>query len=309
MTPGFVERHQDYVLGPNQDGRLATVRAGQTITGLAIVTDPEAPFLLRSRAMYVTYDAEGRQTGLNQLRLRWAGPDRDYRSEDFIRANLPGPFFGQIGNPIPVSPQVFYPRQSAITVDVQNTGTTDITNLFLYFRGVKLFAPGAVKSYPYPPRFAGLNYVYPARKNTTTGGLQGIFNFPAVGGPQRYFFQCKADADFVLRAGQSGGTFESAVPHEVFITLRDEDEKSYSNDGVQWEILFGNSNMGNIYPYGGGNYFPNYVGPVSPGILYPEIYVPANHLLSLDVVRNDLNIGQETVDLPLQFWGQKVFAK
>ena len=166
------------MLGPNQDGRLKTVRAGQTITGLTLVTDPEAPFLLRSRALYVTYDAEGLQTGLSSLRLRWAGPDRDYRSEDFIRANLPGPYFGQVGNPIPVSKEVFYPRQSSITVDVQNTGASDVKNLFLYFRGVKLFSPGAVKAYTYPPRFAALNYVYPP-VNSQTGGLQGIFCFTA----------------------------------------------------------------------------------------------------------------------------------
>ena len=31
MTPGLIQRHQDYVLGPAQDSRLTTVAAGASI--------------------------------------------------------------------------------------------------------------------------------------------------------------------------------------------------------------------------------------------------------------------------------------
>ena len=162
MTPGLIQRHHDYVLGPNQDGRLASVAAGQTITGVELHLDTDAPFLLRSRAMRVAYDTEGfNQHALSSLLARWAGPNRDYRSQDLIRQALLGPYFGQIGNPIPVWPPVTYPRGGTILVDLRNDGTTALTNLTFYFRGVKLFAPGAVKSYEYPPTFSVLPFDYP----------------------------------------------------------------------------------------------------------------------------------------------------
>src|ERR1035437_5478956 len=136
MTPGLIQRHHDYVLGPNQDARLASVAAGQSIAGLALKMDTDAPFVLRSRAMRVKYSDQGEgdrvQLGLNHLLARWAGPDRDYRSQNLIRQSLLAPFFGQLGNPIPVYPQVVYPRGSTLWVDIRNDGTEALTNLTLY---------------------------------------------------------------------------------------------------------------------------------------------------------------------------------
>ena len=42
----LIERHQDYVLGPNQDKRLASVAAGQALE-LSLYLDTDAPFALR----------------------------------------------------------------------------------------------------------------------------------------------------------------------------------------------------------------------------------------------------------------------
>ena len=50
-------------------------------------------------------------------------------------------------------------------------------------------------------------------------------------------------------------------------------------------------------------------GPASPGLLYPEIYVPKNNLLYIDVLRADVAYaGAAQVDLPIAFLGMKVFA-
>src|ERR1035437_5451862 len=132
MTPGLIRRHHDYVLGPNQDKRLATVAAGQSIAGLALKMDTDAPFVLRSRAIREKYDDldEGdRLQILNGLKARWSGPDRDYRSQNLIRQSLLAPYYGQSGNPIPVYPQVVYPRGSTLWVDIANTGPRALTNL------------------------------------------------------------------------------------------------------------------------------------------------------------------------------------
>jgi hypothetical protein len=312
MTPGLVQRHQDYVLGPNQDGRLASVTAGQSFSTV-LELDPDAPFLMRSRAMRVRYSADGRtQTGLNHLLMRWSGPNRDFRSQHVVRQSLYGPYFGQIGNPIPVYPQVFYPRQSSINIELVNDGASTLTNLTFYFRGVKLFNPGSVKAYTYPQDMGLLPFVYPQAKRDNAGVLTPIINdFPVNGGPTRYTFRVKPDADFVFRGGQSGDNFDTHPANEIFIRLRDEDEKPYSNDFVHMDMIWGNSAFGDVFPAGSSSAVaPVGGGPNSPGLLYPEIYIPKNHILYFDVLRNDTYVGAATtVDYPLSFIGQKVFNK
>jgi hypothetical protein len=312
MTPGLIQRHHDYVLGPTQDGRLASVAAGQALS-VALELDSDAPFLLRSRAMRVRYSASGRrQTGLNHLLARWSGPDREFTAQIPIRQSLFGPYFGQIGCPIPVYPQIFYPRQSTINVDLINDGLTDLTNLTFYFRGVKLFAPNAVKAYTYPNPFSLLPFVYPQGKRDPSGNfIDTIQDFPINGGPIRYTFKCKADADFVLRGLQAGDTFGSVPANEIFVMFKDEDEKPYSNDFVHFDVIAGNSNFGAVYPAGtSAGVAPVAAGPNLPGLFYPEIYIPKNHIIYYDVIRNDTYVGEATtVDYPLQFLGQKVFQK
>jgi hypothetical protein len=56
MRPPYQERHFDYVLGPNQDARLASVVAGQEILGITLQLEHDAPFILRGRAMRVQYN-------------------------------------------------------------------------------------------------------------------------------------------------------------------------------------------------------------------------------------------------------------
>ena len=301
---GLIERHQDYVLGPNQDSRLASVAAGQTIEGIKLKLDSDAPFALRSRAVRVFSDTLGpRAVPLNHLLLRWAGPDRNYQSQDFIRQTLLGPYLGQFGNPLPVFPQVVYPKGSEITVDLRNDSIGDtLTNLTLYFRGVKLFAPGAVKSYEYPANIGLLPFAYPIGQYSDTDGLTLVRSVAVTQGPLRQTFKVKGDADYVIRGGQCDLAFAAGgnPVYEVFVTLRDEDEKPYSNDAVHVNILFGNS-AGTLRAE---------CGPNSPGLFYPEIYVPKNHLMYLDVTRDDVLFqGAVAADVAMNFTGQKVFQK
>jgi hypothetical protein len=299
MTPALIQRHHDYVLGPSQDARLASVTPGQTLS-VELTTDNDAPFMLRSRAMRVKYASPftgvRTQPGLNHLLLRWTGPNRDYRAQHLVRQSLYGPYFGQLGNPIPVFPQVAYPRQSTITVDVSNDGSAELTNLTLYFRGVKLFAPGAIRSYDYPAKFGMLPFVYP----------QVVNNLPVTQlGPLRQIFRCKPDADFVFRAGQAGLPFNETPVNEVFIQLKDEDEKPYSNAPVHIDVMFGNADIP-------ASFIQQTVatGPNSPGLIFPEIYIPKNHIIYYDVTRTDASYANAAaVNLPISFIGCKVFQK
>jgi hypothetical protein len=312
----YLERHFDYVLGPDQDSQLASVAAGKTIT-CVLELDSDAPFILRSRALRVKYSTDGNdQAGLNHVLARWYGADRQYTSQNLVRQSLCGPYFGQIGNPLPVHPQKFYPPQAEIRVDVKNDGVTALTNLTFYFRGVKLFKPGAVKAYGYPAKCSPFPFAYTPTSVPGNGGMP-IITLPVTTGTQgvRKVFLCKTDADFVLQAIQGGFASHADANGnpvmEVFVTLKDEDEKPYSNAPVHIDILAGNSAFGNVYPSGTSTHLPPVAGgPNSPGLVYPEIYIPKNHVFYFDVARADASYGGAAqVDFPLQFIGNKVFLK
>ena len=55
MRPQFQERHHDYVMGPNQDSRLANVAAGAVLEDIELKLDSDAPFLLRGRARRLVF--------------------------------------------------------------------------------------------------------------------------------------------------------------------------------------------------------------------------------------------------------------
>jgi hypothetical protein len=65
------------------------------------------------------------------------------------------------------------------------------------------------------------------------------------------------------------------------------------NDWVDINILFGLAGVG----FG--------TGPGHPGIIYPEIYLPAQHQLLLDVQQSATGVAG--VDLLINFIGAKVF--
>lgn len=302
--PAYQERHHDYVLGPNQDSRLTSVAAGAVVEKIKLTLDPDAPFALRSRAVRQKYAAEVRQTALQGLSTRWCGPAQDYRMQTFIPERLQMADYGQAGNPGVIFPQIVYPASGVIQIDIFNEGAAAITNLTFYFRGVKLFPWGAVPGYSYPPKMSALAFTYPVL-------------ISALGVSETRLgqtFTVKPDADFVIRAGQATAPFTGAgrTLSEVGIILRDFNKKPYSNDFVALDILFGAGSWPRSTPMGPTPQFsgPFTAGPSQPGLLYPEIYLPANHQLIYDVQRTDGVVGSnQSEDLYVNLIGSKVFPK
>ena len=310
MTPQFIERHHDYVLGPNQDSRLASVAAGQTVTNIQLQLDNDAPFLLRGRAWRVQYDslASRTQAGLNGLSLRYSSPLRQWNSQGFIPQNLLCPYGGQGGAWLPLRHQQVYPSGGIIGVDLVNTGSVALTNLTLYWRGVKLFQPGSVKSYTYPSKFRVLPFVYPIATQSVANPYGVIQSLTTNETRLLQQFECQNDADFVVRYGQAGPSY-APFGLEVGIVLRDEDQKAYSNDYVHFEVLFGPS-LGN-YPCGNSTITAVGTGNSLPSVLYPEIYVPKNHILYYDIQRADNGFGGTATipSFPINLVGSKVYPQ
>jgi hypothetical protein len=314
MTPGTLQqRHFDYVLGPNQDARLASVAAGATVTDINLKLDTDAPFLLRGRAVRQAYNTFNlMQDTLPFLKMRWTGPQKDYRQQAYVPVAAEMAYFGQVGNFKPEFQNIHYPAGGVLTVDLQNMGANPITNLMMFFRGVKLYPWGAVPAYKYPPKFAGLPFNY----QIAVEGLDVTEYRPDQ------VFTVKQDADFVLRGGQATAPFinqaGTVVFAEVFMQLMDFNKKPYSNDFVPLDVLFGAGGFPTVYPVGApGNLVdvtPFGTGPGSPGLFYPEIYVPANHQLIYALQRNDTTSppgggSNAPVSFTINLIGQKVFAQ
>lgn len=306
--PQWQERHQDYVIGPAQDSRLTTVAAGAQVTNIQFQFDVDAPFLFRGRAMRVSYDslASHTQVGIQSVGLKYTGPQYDYRMQDYVPQRLLMPYGGQGGAWYRTYPQIYYPAGSTIQLDVENNGSTELSNLTIYLRGVKLFPWGQNPAYTYPAKFRTIPFVYPIQQITAANPYGQIQNLLTTDSRLLQIFQVLPDADFVFRYGQAGPSY-APLPLEVFFTLYDENRKAFSNAPVHYEVLFGPS-IGN-YTSGGASMTAIGTGNSLPSCFYPEIYVPANHILYYDVSRQDGAYGGTATipNFPVNLIGSKVY--
>lgn len=315
---------------------LASVPPRAQFNKLPLRTDTDAPFLLRSLAVRVQYDntltaltpgSNHRQTGLNQVLFRFATANGQYMQQYPVPILLQTPFAGQMGNPLPMQRQVYYPAGSTILVDVVNNGPATLTNLTFYFKGVKLWPWSVRRWYPYPAgRLSTLPYAYAFGLSPVE--FPALYNVPVTqsfGAPNRLQLNFRQDGDFVLRSVQAGpqvppgsvGAVNGYFSWEVFFRLHDGDDYPYSNDFVQADVMCGNAQGPASFPTGVGMVGPATaflqgfdVGPALPGVIFPEIYLPNNQFMWLDVARNDssfVGMGAIPQDFPIVFQGSKVY--
>jgi hypothetical protein len=293
------ERHQDYVW------TFPTLPVGQPQL-IPFRFDSDADFSLRSLAARIPYDAAGTQTALASVAVAWSGPTQDYRQQlvvpvgvGLVPAGLMlGAYFGQYGNPMPVYPEVRFPANGTTWIQVVNNGPAPLVGLQVFYRGVKLFKPGARSSYTYPAKMRALPYSYPVL----------VSQLAVTDLRQNQVFRVASNGDFVLRAGQAGRSFAPPT-YEVFLTLRDADGYPYSNAPVHVDVLFGQSQGRAAYPVGPVPLLVAPVGPGAsqPGLIYPEIYLPQDHVLLYDIARNDgAYVGAVAADFPFNLMGSKV---
>lgn len=310
------ERYQDYLLN------VASVPVGGSIQ-VPLQLDWDAPFQLRL--------VRSRNIGLNGWRFQ--NPSLQYQSSglrtDLILPAAPvqllPPFFPPQG-PFPsrgsvVYPEMIFPASSQIIADIGNTSRSPIVNAQLLFRGSKLFRTGAVTSYDYPAVMSPYPAIYPV----VVTGVQPT-------GPARLFGQACSlrqnipltignDADFVFQYGVAdpfqvgvdggpvGSAFRPTRPAgvgsitNVYVQLKDESGKPYSNVPIHINDLFG---QGLPNPNGSGANDDSVL--FTPGLVTPEIYIPRRHVLYFDLYRFD-DVSQGPVDLHFRFCGMKVFAQ
>ncbi len=300
MTPNLQERFFIYVLGPNQDSRLASIASGVTAQEINLQTDDDAPFVLCGKSVRHAYTSDLDQAGLAGLKTRWSGPLKDYRQQVYILESLQSAYYGQFGNPKPIVPPIYFPARSVLSLDLQNAGAGTISNLSFYFWGYKLFPKDSVPAYTYPRRMGAQTFAYPVP--VTALGVNE-YRYDQI-------FTVKPDADFVFRAGQGIPIFSTEGGRtlaEVSIKLKDNHKQAYSSDFVPFDILFGTGNFPAVVPVGISFMSPFGTGPSQPGIVYPEIYLPRNYQLLYDLHRADGAGGSnQAEDFAFSLIGSKV---
>lgn len=253
----LTERPQWYVLRFPNTGLVA----GQTNINVELRTDSDAPFRMTAMAVYA-FNADNEALGAAGnvgLTMRVARADNSWMQKRLTFAQQLNPFDtnavnGAAAQPAaffsyfsPLGKNEFYPAGSSILVDlVQQPAVTDAL-VMVVFLGTKLFRAGAVWAPTYPPRYRGRPF----------NGYNLQAALPSTNNPMNV----DPDADFVWRGGaQSPGT-----PRAFGVKFKDWSGKYYMNDFVPADLIFGYDNS------------------QTPGLIYPEIYIPKQQALYFDL--------------------------
>lgn len=310
MAVKYVERFQIYVLNV---GNLA---AGATVEDIPLPFDTDAPFELRGRGGRIQNDPRYFQAGMNALSVRYRDALGRYCSDSPVPWPHDVPGSGLGGAWGPVYPGKFYPVKSVLNTTIANTGpgAVDLTNLQMYYVGVKKF-PATHPWVSFPQKCSPLPFKY-----TWWAKSPGVFIptqntlLPANTGNsfRQQVLNIQNDADFCLLGGQCGIFGVSSLPYfysELFINLMDQDLKPFMSSPVHVDWLFGSPHQ-SVIATEGDYYLPNgsqsnfqslaqisatglypgltpNVGPHHPGLFYPQIYIPANQQVYFDLFRND----------------------
>jgi hypothetical protein len=294
------QRHHDFQL------TIPSLPAGG-LTDVPLPLDSDAPFALR----LVKSRNIPAESG-----FMFQNPKKQFQSTGFRTDRTYPSFSGDFSQPTHgaiVGPPMVYPVNSQIVCNIGNTTGETIINARLIFRGSKLYAPGAMQFPEYPPRLSGLPFTYqvPVLQvglNSITRDLQ---------------LRIRQDAAFALRyavvdpfavqveggptpfgvAPGLGTTLQGPNFSELYVQLKDEARKPYSNEPIHVNDLFGQG-FPSVLDVAGAN---NDGVLFFPGLFTPEILIEKEHSLYFDIFRTDTT--GFPVDLYFRFQGMKVYQR
>jgi hypothetical protein len=293
----MIQRHQDYQL------TIPLVPPGG-LTDLPLKLDTDAPFALRL--------VKSRNLGLSGFRFET--PNRQWQSSGLVTDLIPQAPGAILVNPQPSRGRIIYPEQvypigATIVCSVGNNTGANLTNVRLLFRGSKLFPDGAIPSPTYPAKMSVLPFTYPP-SSIVIKDVPPVTTTPI----RNVQLRNKTDADFVLRygvcdpftLGVDNGPFNPFNYTHLYVQLRDEGYKAYSNEPIHVNDLFG---QGQPIPWR-FEISPNANDDsvvFLPNLFTPEIYLLRDHSMYFDIYRDDPDSGP--VDLHFRFQGSKVFSR
>lgn len=287
---------------------------GQTLPGnsgiidVVLQTNLDAPFVLKARAIRQQFRPSGAGS-LSNVQIEVADADNKFIQNDlcpfFLETTYGGaltPSFGQFPNGVYNPTPIVYPAGSTIWAKVQNLDTNPINNFQMFYLGYQMFRCGQVPDLTYPPKAELNRYAYVLGTFANPVTLPAQMSAPLA----NVKMNINSDADFVARTLRafyptnpgSGATY----PSEVFVRLRDWNEKAFSNDLVHQSVFFGLASLVNGLPI------------ARPGLLTPEVWMPANQYIYMDFLRQDgylVGFGDtvQSENITISFGGSKVYPK
>lgn len=247
---------------------------GSSALGQEVTLDTDAPFRLTGVAVYV-FSSTGAPLGAAPnvgLTLRWTMPDQTWVQKHLDSCQMLNPFDNQAVNGAgsqtapyysyfsPLKKNIFYPNASSIILDFSELPNVADKLVMVVFMGTKLYGEGSVwwpvrdPSKPARP-FVGYSIQFDNTKLP-------LLNVP---------FAVNPDADFCWQfSAQTSNPGNTLSPvgaiRNVGIKIKDWTGKYFMNDFVPLDLIFGFDNQ------------------QTPGLVYPEIYIPKNQLLFFDLV-------------------------
>jgi hypothetical protein len=238
-----------------------------------LTLDTDAPFRMTGVAVYV-FNSAGvplGPAGNVGVTLRFTMPDLSWIQKHLDSAQLVNTYDAQAVNGAggltapyyayfsPLGKNLFYQTGSRIVIDfAELAGITDAV-VMIVFLGTKLYGDGSVWWPIHDPTKPARPYIgYSVQFDPTKLPL---YNIPLSINP---------DADFAWQCGAQ--TSQPAVGlspvgaiRNIGIKVKDWTGKYYMNDYIPLDLIFGFDNS------------------QTPGLLYPEIYIPKNQLLYMDL--------------------------
>jgi len=191
----LIERMQHYVFPVSASPVLGIQNQ------LPLQMDSDAPFRLAGIVVW-NLNVPGGGGFDGQITVRFDRPDGRKIQKQLTASNLiaPGNQYNLTGTSTnaalaaPVYPNVLYPANSVINIDVEGLTTAigDPTGVIIIFVGAKIFKEGAVWAPTYPAKWKAIPYL----DNVT------IPNFTPANGPSlNNTFTAQKDSDFVWQGG------------------------------------------------------------------------------------------------------------
>lgn len=251
----------------------ASLVAGAGIINSEITLDTDAPFRMTGVAVYV-FSSTGAPLGAAPnigLTIQFTMPDLTWVQKRLLSAQLANPFDNQAVNGAaaqtapyygyfsPLKKNIFYPNGSAITITVQELPGVADALVMVVFLGTKLYGEGGVWWPVRDPSKPARPYVgYSVQFDTTRLPL---YNIPLV---------IAQDADFCWQFGaQTSNPGNTLSPvgaiRNIGVKIRDWTGKAFMNDYVPADLIFGFNNS------------------QTPGLVYPEIYIPKTQAIYFDM--------------------------
>ena len=260
---------------------VATVLNPSLVSGLVqnaqqLKTDSDAPFRLTAIALSVLSSTGVPQAAAGNIgvTIRFYRPDGSTGLQKHIlSAQAVNPYDAAAVNgagamqapyfslPTPVNPNILFPAGSIISFDYAALAGITTGTVRVIFMGTKLGSPGQFWNGAYPAKVTTKRPFFGYTLQLSTGVL------PLLDQP----LQIQHDADFVLQtAVQTSYPVAALSPVGLLrglgLKMKDWNGKYYMNDYVPLELIVG-----------GFDYSQ------TPGIIYPEIYVPKNQALYFDL--------------------------